>query len=101
MGIQFAQLCWTPLRRLFGICADKPSVRLLQTRSLLFQLVESEICAADALLDLGDREGCDHHLSAAVLHAQALKGPESMLMHDRLNELSTKRNSYPYPTAGE
>ncbi len=85
---------WTPIRRFLGLSADKSCNRPAQARSLLFQLVESEICAADALLDLNDFRGCDHHLGAALHHAEGLQGPENLLMHRRLSQLQDKRANF-------
>lgn len=88
---------WLPLRKLLGLSADKVDSRPVQSRTLLFQLVESEVCVADALLDLSDIEGCDSHLSVAVSQSQGLRGPENLLMHQRISLLKEKRAAYSCP----
>jgi len=82
-----------PLRKLLGLGARKVDTPV-PSRTLLFQLVESELCVADALLDLGDIAGCDQHLAVAVLHTQELRGPESLLMNHRTSLLREKRAAY-------
>jgi hypothetical protein len=88
---------WSPLRKLLGLAADKSNVGKVQTRTLHFQFVESEVCVADALLDLNDFEGCNDHLEVAVRHAHQLRGPESFLMHQRLTLLKEKLAAYHLP----
>jgi hypothetical protein len=91
---------WLPLRKLLGLSADKVDSRPVQSRTLLFQLVESEVCVADALLDLNDIQGCDRHLSVALSQSQELRGPESLLMHQRIGLLREKRAGYFGPNDG-
>jgi hypothetical protein len=89
------------LRRFFGLTVDNSFNRPVQARTLLYQLIESEISAADAFLDLGDLGGCDHNLSRATHHREQLRGPENMLMNDRVGRLKEKRSAYPYLNRGE
>lgn len=85
---------WTPLCKLLGLSADRKSSIAIQPRTLTFQMVESEVSVADALLDLGDLAGCDQHMSIATENAEVLRGPENMLMHQRLRQLRQKRAEF-------
>ena len=85
---------WAPLRKLFARMTDMSSNKQAQTRTVLFQLIENEVSTADALLDLGDLTGCDRHMSYALALAGDLRGPENLLMHQRLRGLSTKRTAF-------
>jgi hypothetical protein len=81
---------WAPFRKLLDRFADKSSSQP-ETRTILFQLVESDVIVADALLDLADFRGCDQHLSNATQLAEDLHGPEKMIIHQRLADLIKKR----------
>jgi hypothetical protein len=75
----------------------KPAGGPVQSRTLLFQLVESEISVADALLEMDDVDCCDQHLAAAMRHADELRGPENLLMTQRISSIRQKRAAYPCP----
>ena len=92
MTINAQIILWNPFRRLLAFRAG--SSKKAQPRSLAFQLVESEVCVADALLDLGDLVGCDHYMASAIKLAEELRGPENMLMHQRLRRLRSKRSEF-------
>jgi hypothetical protein len=85
---------WAPLRRFLARAADESKSRQFQTRTVLFQLIENEVSTADALLDLGDLSGCDRHMSSAIGLAEDLRGPESLMMHQRVRDLRTKRVTF-------
>lgn len=82
---------WTPLSKLFGFSADVCGSGAEATKSLTFQMAESEVTVADALLDLDDLAGCDEHMATASEHAARLRGPETALMMQRLAALRLKR----------
>lgn len=85
---------WAPFRRLFGLSSDRLISTPAQPRSLRFQLVESEVSVADALLDLDDVKGCELHMLTATQQVEELRGPEYIVMHQRLRTLRQKRSDY-------
>jgi hypothetical protein len=94
MEIRAQVFPWAPFRKLLARITDKNGNKQAPIRTTLFQLIENEVSTADALLDLEDLAGCDRHMSYAVGPASELRGPESLIMHQRLRDLRSKRTVF-------